>query len=471
MHEGQPCVRGAFGVVPTQVVEALARNFSQDVPVHVGGEARAGFPVPFPKKAHRSAERGLAAGALHDAGVAEEREDGAFDVNAPFAAGNAHAVTVQPRVVTRLRHAQVEAAGVVEVAFQEFGHQVAPALQLDDARLKEEEVPHVGRHALRDVAQTRRTCPCEIVWRPLCGTDALHVPSMVELVACDADDFHVAFFGTDALRGPEGDDGAVLVLYAVPHVPVREEVQEVVFVGREGAEVRDLGPRERRVVRHELRGIARQGVVNPDVNVQVLLAIAVVPKLGGRDPRAVHHVLDVAGAHHGRTVEHLPRQGRRQRPAAFHVRIESEVLKHDLVGQVLPIEVVHEAIHRVDVIEVSFYAGRSCIEDVGVKHPLNVPHASRDNPGVQAGLGQGQAGAVGVKAFNAHDVLGEVAKLITPRAPRRELERPSIGALRKIGAEVERLASNVPPQFALNGAHRGPTLSKSEIGWPVVPLG
>jgi len=76
-----------------------------------------------------------------------------------------------------------------------------------------------------------------------------------------------------------------------------------------------------------------------------------------------------------------------------------------------------------------------------------------------------------VETFDAHDELGEVAEFVTAGAPRRELERPSIGALRKIGAEVERLASNVPPKFALNGAHRGPALSKSEMGWPVVPLG
>ena len=98
-------------------------------------------------------KRRLALGALHDSGVAQEREDRAFDVDAALAATHAHLVAVEPRVVARGGDAQVEAAGVVDVTLQEFGHQTAPSLQVHNARFKQEQIPHVRRHAFRDVAQ------------------------------------------------------------------------------------------------------------------------------------------------------------------------------------------------------------------------------------------------------------------------------------------------------------------------------
>ena len=86
---------------------------------------------------------------------------------------------------------------------------------------------------------------------------------MIQLVARDADDFHVAFLGLYAFGRPHSDDRAVFVFHAMTHLAIREEVHEVVLVNRERLEARDLGTRECHVVRHESVRVRREAVVDP----------------------------------------------------------------------------------------------------------------------------------------------------------------------------------------------------------------
>ena len=172
-------------------------------------------------------------GGGHDSAIAQESQDGAFDVDAALASRHAEAVPIQPSVEARGGDAHVEPARVVQVPLQEFCHQSAPPFQVDHPCFKQEQVAHVRGHAFGDVPQFGGACLGEIVGRPFCRANAFDVPSVVQFVAGDADDFHVAFLRLDALGRPQGDDRAVFVFHAVTDVAVWKQVEKMVLLGGE----------------------------------------------------------------------------------------------------------------------------------------------------------------------------------------------------------------------------------------------
>ena len=176
-------------------------------------------------------------------------------------------------------------------------------------------------------------------------------------MAGDAQNFHVAFLRTHALRGPQGYHRAVFVLHAVANVAVGEEVEEVILVGGERPKVGELRTREGHVVRHKPGRVFGQGVVHPNVDVEVLLTVAVGPKFGRSHPRTVHQVLHVAGAHGGNAVAFLPGQGHGQRPTRLAGGLERQVGEGHFSPEVLPLQVVHEAVDRIHVEQVVLDAG------------------------------------------------------------------------------------------------------------------
>ena len=291
-------------------------------------------------------------------------------------------------------------------------------------------------------------------------------------MAGDAQNFHVAFLRTHALGGPQGNHRAVFVLHAVANVAVGEEVEEVILVGGERPKVGELRTREGHVIRHKPGRVFGQGVMHPNVDVKVLFAVAVVPKFGRSHPRAVHQVLHIAGVHGGHAVAFLPGHGHGQRPTRLGGGVERQVCEGHFGPEVLPLQVVHEAVHGVHVEQVVFDAGRTGIQDVRVKHPLHLPYAVGDAPRMQVLFGQAHALSLTVDAFDPQDVLREVAQLVTARSPGRQLQGPSAFAFGEHGAEVNALRGLIALQFVAYSrcAHFNP-FRRSAIGWPVVPLG
>ena len=226
---------------------------------------------------------------------------------------------------------------------------------------------------------------------------------------------------------------------AVPDFAVGEEVQEMVFRHGKFLEARELRTGERHVVGHEAVRIRGKAIVNPDVKIDPLFAIDVVPKLGRGHPRAVHQVLHVTGSHGRFAVPVLPRHGCGQCPFL----IQFEVIQHNLVTQILTRRIVHEAIHGVHVEQVGLHAGRTRVEDVRVKRPSNLADMVGNRPGVQAGLFQLVLASVTVDPRDAHDVLAKIAELVSTRSPRRQLQFPVDGADRKFRLEMQVLRLDV----------------------------
>ena len=310
------------------------------------------------------------------------------------------------------------------MAFQEFGHQGAPPRQIHNSRLQEEQIAHVRGHPLRDVPQFRGAWAGEVIGGPLGRPNALHVPGVVEFVACDAQDFHVPFLGTHALGRTDGNHRAVFVLDAVAGVAVGKEVQEMVFLHGKAPKVAELGAGERHVVGHKACRVFRQGVVDPNVNVEVLFSVAVVPKLGRRHPRAVHQVLNVACLHRRHALAFLPRHGHGQGPSVLALRVECQIGQHHFGRKVLTLGVVHEAIHGIHVVEVVLHARRARIQDVGVEQPFDALGACRNPPGMEVGFGQACSVARTIDSLDPQHVLGKVPELVTPRAPGGKLQIP-----------------------------------------------
>ena len=177
-----------------QVLQRGLRNFFQGIPVHLCRQSFPWLAVPLPEELHGGAQGGLPLGQRHDAGVAQEGQNRSFHVNAAFSSLDPHLVSVEPSVIARGSHTEVLSARVVQVTLQESGHQLAPTLQVHDASLKEKQVAHVGGHALCDVAQFRGARVGKVVGHPFGRTNALHIPSVVQFVAGNANDFHVSLF-------------------------------------------------------------------------------------------------------------------------------------------------------------------------------------------------------------------------------------------------------------------------------------
>ena len=300
---------------------------------------------------------------------------------------------------------------------------------------------------------------------------------MVQFVTGNAKDFEVALCGFDAGCGPKGDDRAVFMFHPMSHFAVGKEVQEVVLRCREGTKGCDLGPGECDMVGHELIGVLGQGVVNPNVEVDALLAVDVVPKAWRRDPRRVHDVLNIPGFEDWMALDDRPWQGCGERPTFWGIGREREVRQGDGVSEVFAHRVKHHAIHRIHVQQLRFHACGSCIQDVGMEHPSHLLNRGWNVPGMKVAFAQKDALAMGIHALDRHEVLCKIPQFIASRTPHRQMHRPR-PARGEVSVKDQVLVGNISCDVDqdLRGVAEGRgqcarVWSTPTMGCPVAPLG
>ena len=266
-------------------------------------------------------------------------------------------------------------------------------------------------------------------------------------MACDAKNLHVTLVRTNPFCRAEGNDGAVFMLHTMPDVTIWEEVEKVIRLCREAAKLGKLRPSESHMVFHKTRRVLRKGVVNPNVNIQALLSVAVVPKFGRGDPRAVHQLLDIQCPHRRHTTMNLIRHGDRKRPSSFRFRLEVQVEQSDLGGQFLTVAIEHETIDRIDIEQVAFDTRGPRVQNVCMEEPFDARDIVRDMPGMKVLFLQSNSLPLGIHPLNPKHVLGKIPQFISTRTPSGQLQGPVLVGSWKCRREVDALIGHIAGQL------------------------